>query len=328
MSQYTNTVGPALMTGLLSLLMVLAASPLKANNASPVPVNIYGDGNPFNGVEDSREPFIPEVGKGGNPGDRHMSAGTISCDGKFRGTAMVVDTRDMAPDLQGVLLVSAAHVLYDLEKNRLFRRCRFNFMGWEGDAAYRSKIDLKEVLMGDFDPMQSTGESGFGEGDWAFLYLRKPWKKFNPDQSLPLREFSFAQMELYRQSAGEFRLLAFDADAGTISESRNCMVVESEGDDIGGSAWRGQLLDDCDSGNGASGGGIVAVINQEYYLIGIRNGSHWSKKVYPADRFPLGPPDGSIWNRRLNSNFGRAIDAHLLHKIGVFIQILRQKYIL
>ncbi len=307
------------------MLMLLTAFPLKAHDARIQPVNIFGDGNPLNGIEDSREPVGVDSGRDGGAGPRHMGAGTISCDGKFRGTAIVVDTREFVPDLQGVVLASAAHVLYDLEKDRLFRRCRFNFMGWDRDADYRSKVDLKNIRMGDFDPTQATGELEFGEGDWAFLYLRKPWKKFNPEQSLQLRDFSFAQLESYRQSGGEFRLLAYDADTDVISESRNCTVLESEGDDIGGGAWKGQLLDDCDSGYGASGGGIVAVFNQEYYLIGIRNGSHWSENIYPADRYPLGPPDGSAWDRKSNTNFGRAIDVNLLQEINLFIQLLKQK---
>jgi hypothetical protein len=57
-------------------------------------------------------------------------------------------------------------------------------------------------------------------GDWVFLYLRKPWKKFNPDQSIGLREFSFSQLASYRQSGGEFRLRAFDSSAGVISDEQ------------------------------------------------------------------------------------------------------------
>ena len=112
-------------------------------------------------------------------------------------------------------------------------------------------------------------------------------------------------------------MMAFDSSSGVISESRNCRVVESGGHDLGGGAWKGQFLDDCDSGDGASGGGIIAVMNHEHYLIGIRNGSHWSEQVYPVERFHKGPPDGSAWDRLLNTNFGRAIDAHLLHEISL-----------
>ena len=308
------------MAWLTGVLITVAASPLSAQKARAVPVNIFGDGNPLNGVEDSREPVMGGKGNGAGQSGQNMNAGTITCDGKFRGTAMVVDTREFAPDLEGVVLASAAHVLYNLERNRLFRRCQFYFMGRDKVAGYRSKIDLKKVHMGNFDPRQSTGGVEFGESDWVFLYLPKPWKKFNPDQSIRLREFSFSQLVSYRQSGGEFRLLAFDSSSGVISESRNCMVVESDGYDLGGGTWKGQLLDDCDSADGASGGGIIAVLNQQQYLIGIRNGSHWNEQVYPADRFPSGPPDGSAWDRRSNTNFGRAIDANLLHEVSLLIQ--------
>jgi hypothetical protein len=305
------------------VLTVLTACPLSAQEFRIIPVNIYGDGDPLNGIEDSREQ-VREI-EGGKAGftDQHMSAGTITCDGKFRGTAIVADTREFAPDLKGVVLVSAAHVLFNLDKKKLFRRCRFHFMGWTQTAGYRSKIDLKNVRMGDFDPGQATSGLEFGEGDWAFIYLRKPWRNFNPDQSLRLREFSFSQSELYRRSGGEFRLLAFDSSAGFISESKNCKVIESRSDDLGGGTWKGQLLDDCDSADGASGGGMLAVIKRQYFLIGIRNGSHWSEQVYPVDTYPSGPPDGSVWNRRSNTNFGRAIDAGLIDEIEEYIQVLK-----
>jgi hypothetical protein len=320
MLQNSKPVGLIFLTWLTGVLLTVAALPLSAQKVRAVPVNIFGDGNPLNGVEDSREPVTGGEGNGTGHAAQNMRAGTITCDGRFRGTAMVVDTREFSPDLAGVVLASAAHVLYNLDRNRLFRRCKFYFMGRDKVAGYRSKIDLKKVRMGDFDPRKSTRGVEFGEGDWVFLYLPKPWAKFNPDQSIRLAEFSFSQLESYRQSGGEFRLSAFDSASGVISESRNCNVVESDGNDIGGGTWKGQLLDDCDSADGASGGGIIAVLNQQQYMIGIRNGSHWNEQVYPADRFPSGPPDGSAWDRLSNTNFGRAIDAHLLREINYLIQ--------
>ena len=316
----SKPVGLLLKNSLAAVLIMAVALPLSAQEGKVVPVNIFGDGNPLNGVEDSRKPVTVDEGSGSPQMGQSMNAGTISCDGKFRGTAMVVDTREIAPDLEGVVLVSAAHVLYNLKKNRLFRRCKFYFMGRDKVAGYRSKIDLKKIRLGNFDPRQSTGGAEFGEGDWVFIYLPAPWAKFNPDHSIRLAVFSFSQLEAYRQSGGEFRILAIDSASGVISESRDCMVIESERYDIGGGTWKGQLLDDCDSGDGASGGGIIAVLNQQQYMIGIRTGSHWNKKVYPADKFPLGPADGSVWNRHSNTNFGRAIDAHLLHEINLLIQ--------
>ena len=324
MLQNSKLIGLFLMTWLTVVLVTVTASPVSAQTVRIVPVNIFGDSNPLNGVEDSREPVTGRAGNGRDPHSRQMNAGTITCDGKFRGTAMVVDTREFAPDLEGVVLVSAAHVLYNLDRNKLFKRCKFYFMGWDKVAGYRSKIDLKKIRIGNFNPRPSNGGREVARGDWVFLYLRKPWKKFNPDQSIGLREFSFSQLGSYRQSDGEFRLLAFDSSAGVISESRNCNVIESNGDDLGGGTWKGQLLDDCDSADGASGGGIIAVLNQQHYLIGIRNGSHWDEQVYPAGRFPSGPPDGSAWDRRSNTNFGRAIDTYLLEEMNLLIQSIEE----
>jgi hypothetical protein len=232
----------------------------------------------------------------------------------------VVDTRELAPALDGVVLASAAHVLYDLEQNRRFKDCEFHFLALSELASYRAKIDLEHVSLGGFDPTMTTTGVDFGQGDWAFLYVSKAWKRYRPEESLALREFSYAQMEAFQQAGGEIRLIAFDSSTRLISESRHCTLIESGNDDLGGGAWKGQLLDDCDSVGGASGGGIIAVIGDQRYLIGIRSGSHWSEQAFPVDEYPSGPPDGSVWDRRTNTNFGRAIDARLIRELNAFVR--------
>jgi len=302
----------------------MTAAVAMAAEAYPVPANIFGDGDPFNGVEDDRKPLLPGPADEGAANDPFLNAGTIVCDGRIRGTAMVVDTREYAADFAGAVLLSAAHVFFDLDRKKLFRRCEFHFMGWRHAAGYRASIDLDSLLMGDFDPSKVTSRTEFGQGDWAFVYLRKAWKHYRPSQSLRLRDFAFADGESFQQLGGTFRLVAYDSSAGVITASDNCTVVESERGDLGGGAWQGQLLDDCDSADGASGGGIIAALDQKYYLIGIRNGSHWSEHVYPIERFPAGPPDGAIWDRRLNTNFGRAVDTGLLGEMQAIIQSHRR----
>ena len=285
-----------------------------------VPVNIFGDGNPDNGIEDSREQLMGARRNGGSVRDQRPSAGTLKCDGKVRGTAVVVDTRGFASDLKGVVLATAAHVLYDLETQGRFRRCNFHFLALGELPAYRAKVDMKRIVTGGFDPASITSGVEFGEGDWAFLYLPSAWKYFNPDETLIPREFSFSQTESFQQTGGEFKLVAYDSDARVISESRQCSIIESRGDDLGGGVWSGQLLDDCDSTGGASGGGIVAVHDQQQYLIGIRSGAHWSEEHFPVSEYPQGPPDGSVWNSHFNTNFGRAIDARLLRALDGFVR--------
>ena len=318
-----NIEGSACRIRLLAVLITLVvAHTVSAQPVSVVPANIFGDGNPGNGIEDSREPIAALPGEDAHNTLELMNAGTVTCDGKFRGTAMVADIRELTSDVEGVVLVSAAHVIYDLDKKRRFRRCRFHFMGWETSTGYSSKIDLKRIRMGNFDPRQMTSGLAFGKGDWVFLYIPKPWRNYQSDQSIQLRNFMFSNTESFQQSGGEFRLVAFDTVDGLIKQSRNCTVLESGSDDIGGGAWKGQLLDDCDSTDGASGGGILALLDNQHFLIGIRNGSHWSERAFPVDRFPLGPADGSRWNRHSNTNFGRAIDANILHEFDEFIQVL------
>lgn len=317
--------GSACRVRLLAVLISLVVAPtVNAQPVSVVPANIFGDGNPGNGVEDSREPITALPGEDADNILQLMNAGTITCDGKFRGTAMVADIRELTSGVEGVVLVSAAHVIYDLDKKRRFRRCKFHFMGWEKSKGYSSKIDLKRIRMGDFDPRQMTSGLTFGKGDWVVLYVPKAWKNYQPDQSIRLTSFIFSNTESFQQSGGEFRLVAFDTVEGLIKQSRHCTVIESGSDDIGGGTWKGQLLDDCDSTDGASGGGVLAFLGNQYFLIGIRNGSHWSERVFPGGRFPLGPPEGSRWNRHSNTNFGRAIDAYILHEIDEFIQLLKE----
>lgn len=320
-----TAVSFAMMQLLLSLLVSLASPAASGQGVDRIPANIFGDGNPDNGVEDSREQVMGSQQGISSRTDHHMNAGTIMCDGKVRGTAMVVDTREFAPGLKGVVLASAAHVLYDLDKKRRFRRCEFHFMALDALPGYRAKIDTEKVMLGNFDPLQETTESGFGEGDWAFLFVPRPWKHFNPDETVPLQDFSLLQMESFQQSGGELRLVAFSSSEAVISVSGNCTVIESSSDDLGGGNWKGQLLDDCDSVGGASGGGIVALLNGRQYLVGIRSGSHWSGQVYPEAEFPKGPPDGSSWDRHTNTNFGRAVNAELLSALESFIADLTGK---
>jgi len=308
-----------------SLLLFIVSISASAQMATAIQVNIFGDGNPENGVEDSRERVLGGWKKGHGLADQRLNAGSVSCDGKNRGTAMVVDTQEFVDGLNGVVLASAAHVFYDLEENRLFRHCEFHFLALGELSAYRAKIDLSIVRMGDYDPAMATGTLEFGEGDWAFVYVPRPWRNFKPGEATGLLDFSSIQLESFQQSGGELRLIAFDSSEGVISVSRNCTVVESAHGDLGGGGWKGQLLDDCDSTDGASGGGIVAVKGGQQYLVGIRNGSHWSEEAFPGSEYPSGPPHGSVWSRHTNTNFARGIDTFLIDKFKKYIKGIEKK---
>ena len=116
-----NIEGSACRIRLLAVLITLVvAHTVSAQPVSVVPANIFGDGNPGNGIEDSREPIAALPGEEAHNTLHLMNAGTVTCDGKFRGTAMVADIRELTSDVEGVVLVSAAHVIYDLDKKRRF----------------------------------------------------------------------------------------------------------------------------------------------------------------------------------------------------------------
>lgn len=293
--------------------------------AESVSVNIFGDGNPENGIEDNRQRLLGGRNSASGLDDQLMNAGTIKCDGKIRGSAMVIDTRRDAPRLAGVVIATAAHVLYDLDQKTMYKDCEFQFMALGQLDAYRAKIDLKTLRKGRYDPELAIDGPEFGEGDWAFLYIPKPWRFFRSGNALKLADFSVLKSDLFLNSGGEIRLVAYDSDARVISFSNECSVIESNSDDLGGGKWKGQLLDDCDSAGGASGGGIIAVIDQKHYLIGIRSGAHWSEQEYPKTSFPAGPPDGSRWDLNANTNFGRAIDANLMQEYKAFLNVIEKE---
>lgn len=303
----------------LSVLTLCAVFEAFAQMPELIPATVFGDGDPANGVEDSRAQVFGGPLGNSRRGDHHVNAGTIKCDGKIRGTAMVVDTRELVPDSTSVVLVTAAHILYDLKKKQRFKRCKFQFMGLSDLPGYQAKVDLQKIAAGKFSPDTALDADDFGEGDWVFLSVPRPWKYHDPDESVLLRGFSFVKLESFQQSGGEIRLVAFNSNAGDIHVSRDCVVIESRSGDLGGGAWSGQLLDDCDSLDGASGGGIVAVLDDQQYMVGIRTGSHWSEAVFPVTEFPRGPPAGSDWNRYTNTNFGRAIDHEMLVALERFV---------
>jgi len=240
----------------------------------------------------------------------------VHCDGRNRGTAMVLDTTGLGPPPAGLVLLTAAHVLLDLETARPFEQCQFHYMGLDQLPGYQADIDLKTAMRGRFDARAPRDSLEFGREDWAFLHVPGPIPGAAPDgrvRPTPFAELSAAEPSPHYQLVGFSR-----RDAG-MAVSLDCAVLESGPGDLGGGAWPGQLLDDCDSGQGASGGGLVASLGDRHYLVGIRTGAHWDEQVYPAQLFPAGPPDGALWDVNSNTNFGRAVDAALLGGLGVFL---------
>lgn len=289
----------------------------------PVWGNVFGDGDPRNGVEDDRRELNSRQTPG-RPLDRwRNSAGTIQCDGRNRGSAMILDVGHYAADVPGTFLATAAHVLVDLDTGRDFANCEFHFLALGQVPGNQQGIDRHWVRAGPFLPRADAREPAFGQHDWAFIWLPPGDKE--PTAVGRIRPAAYEAVLAAAGSRVDFLLVAFDRSAGALGVSAPCTVVHSTPEDLGGGAWRGHLLDDCDSGDGASGGGLVVDAGTEQVLVGIRAGAHWSPATYPRDRFPSGPPAGSPWDVRQNTNFARAIDAEMLDTLRELVSEVRSQ---
>lgn len=288
--------------------------------ASPLPVNIFGDGNPGNGVEDDRIDMSSPHWNDPSRQAWNMGAGTIHCEGRNRGSAVILDTTSLEASFQGMVVATSAHVLFDLEAQRRFDHCRFHYMALDSLPGYQADIDLERSVMGPFDPAKDRRDPGFGQHDWAFLYIPSPSPGISAQGRIS--PFPFEALGHVNHLDISFQFIAYSRSSGSISISTRCQVAESTGSDLGGGAWRGQLLDDCDSEGGASGGGVVAAIAGKHYLVAIRSGAHWNSELFPAREYPHGPPDGSAWSLSDNTNFSRAIDAELIEALSSMLRKL------
>lgn len=282
----------------------------------PLPANVFGDGDPLNGPEDDRSALERDSDSSGLNAGWPMSGGTLFCDGEIRGSAMLIEPAGVPANVGGVFIATAAHVLYDLETQSLWEQCDFHFMGLGALAGYRTLLDQRWVRSGRFMPGADRHSATFGEHDWAFAWLPAAWPYAVERRLSPARLPLLPAAELAGQGAEElrFELVAWNRKDRRMSISRPCQVVDSGPADIGGGQWAGQLLDNCDSGSGASGGGLLAVLDKRRYLIGVRSGSHWDPAHYPD-----GPPAGARWDVTSNTNFARAMDVRLMRELEALV---------
>jgi len=272
--------------------------------------NVFGDGDPRNGVEDDRHGLNSTFAPGRPLDAWRNSAGTIHCEGRNRGSAMILDVHQFDARVRGTFLATAAHVLVDLDSGRPFEACEFHFLDLGQLPRNRAGIERRWIRSGPFEAIADTRSPTFGRNDWAFIWL--PPGPQAPVATGRLRPAAWEDVWADAENRGQFLLVAFDRAAGALSVSAPCTVVQSRPDDLGGGAWPGHLLDDCDSGDGASGGGLVLYAEGESYLVGIRTGAHWSSETYPPGDYPSGPPPGAPWDVRANTNFAHALDQEML----------------
>jgi hypothetical protein len=284
----------------LTLILVLALG------AQGVDAGVFGDGDPTNGDEDDRRTLSEGAAMAGLS-DWYRSGGTVFCDGAVRGSATIVDLDGLTPRRGGVVIVTAAHVLVDLATGLPWEQCEYRHQGLGELPGYQAPLQARFTLKGMFDTTAEPGDPENANGDWAFVWLGSDW-----NQPGGTRGLSLADVHRAADGRGLLGLLAWDPGRGQLTLAAGCRAVLSRVDDLSGDAQGRQLLDNCDSGTGASGGALILAHGGVARLIGIRGGHHWNVDRWPPDRFPQGPPRGLPWDPTNHTNYARAVDAELL----------------
>lgn len=279
-------------------------------------VSVFGDGLAKNGPEDDRVVYASKRWRELRLDDWASAIGTIHCEGRLRGSAIIINTQGFGVSPPGLVLSTAAHVLYDLDSKKTFSSCAFHYLGLDSLPGYQAQIDLHSAQLGMFSPHASREDDTFGEGDWALLHV---------PSGIPaavsvdgIRPKPFAQFAENGESGhSQVGLLAWSDIHEALAISLNCTATLSGPGDIGGGHWAGQILDNCDSGEGASGGGLISMQAGTPFLVGVRTGTHWRER-----EFPDGPAQGAQWDVLSHTNFCRAIDEQLMDRLRQFVMTL------
>lgn len=276
--------------------------------AKPVDAGVFGDGDPSNGDEDDRRTLSQGAAVPGLS-DWYRSGGTIHCDGAVRGSATIVDTPGLTPRREGAIILTAAHVLVDLQTGQPWTRCEYRHQGLGELPGYQAPLQARWTLSGPFDAGRESGDPENAVSDWAFVWLGRDWTQPGGPQGVVLAD-------VHRTADGEglLGLLAWDPERNQLTLVAGCRAVLSRAGDLSGDVRGQQLLDNCDSATGSSGGALILSHGGAARLIGIRGGQHWDAGLWPTDRFPEGPPMGLPWDPESHTNYARAIDEELLNK--------------
>lgn len=304
------------MSPLVRFRLILLAIAVNTGTATAV-AGVFGDGDPANGVEDDRR-TVSEGSALPWADSWYRSGGTVVCDGAVRGSATLLASRSDRLPIEGMVIATAAHVLYDLKRLRRWEQCAFHYLGLGALPGHRAVLRRDRMLVGDFDPASDPASPHRGVNDWAFAWLGPAWRP--PFGQAGLEPVSAEGIVLGKALLG---LLAWHGDAGEISVSAGCGAVFSGPGDLGGGVWASQLLDDCDSGVGASGGGMVVAHGDGPRLVAIRGGQHWDSAAWPAERWPQGPPPGARWDPKRFTNYARAFDDPLLTRLAEWLASLK-----
>ena len=252
---------------------------------------IFGDGNQVNGPEDDRS-TAPNHLLGG--------VGTIFCDGALRGTAAQIQIDAMSFKHAPTIIVTAAHVLFDVNSGEAFADCRYRPQNKRLKAVPFGEISTHSYQPVDGDKLRQS------QTDIVFVALQ---------HRLYDKGFQLSSSA----TTDKLLLLGYNASTENIDLSHSCRQYQSQ---TFNSAEL--LLHDCDSAAGASGGPVLAAAHGD-----IRDNRNKTKyQVIAVHGGTLASIDQAAPGARANAeqwiNQARKIDRIMLGRLKTFLAYLQK----
>ena len=274
------------MTRVIGLIKLLCTGLVLASQLSQGAV--FGDGDQLNGPEDDRtaapEPLISGVG-------------TIFCDGALRGTGTQLQIDATGPDQVHTIIITAAHVLFDVKSGVPFIDCSYRPQNKRLMAVPFKQISNHSYQPVDADKLRQS------ETDIVFVALqhRLYGTGFKLDWSTEPTDLLF---------------LGYNDNTENIDLSGPCRSYQSQ------TFNRAELLlHDCDSSAGSSGGPVLAIADNikmdraEYRVIAVHGGT--------LTRIDQAAP-GARAQAEQWINQARKIDSIVLDRLMNFLAYLRK----
>jgi hypothetical protein len=248
---------------------------------------VFGDGNPYNGIEDQRRQAPAEMLK---------SVGTIYCDGALRGSATHVYT---ATKTHPSVIVTAAHVLYNRVDGQAFKDCSYRPQNKRLTA-----IPFAEVDRHGYQPL-SKNRLHQSENDVAFVALK--YRLYAPSMSLSIES----------SSKDELSLVAYNGSADAMHLAENCMRFSSIS--FGSEHL---ILHNCDAQAGASGGALLDRSHKN--VIAVHGGTFFVRPqtVNGSSNAINVAPAGSRANPESWINHARKVDQPMINQLRYFVAYL------
>lgn len=267
---------------------------------------IFGDGRHSNGVEDSRVPLAAS-----DSSALQRFFGTLICEGRVRGTAVLLRARGPETDRFLPVLLTAGHVVTN-PNGVLASDCAYEPMVSSGD---RYLVNMNEALMS-FSTVEgrNSNRSMLDEfsQDWmvAPIEFQLGWENYAIPFEVANEQMS--QRADLADSTGLF--IGYDTGLNRFMVDVECSFGRLDGGSFFGN-YPLLFWDDCDSVSGSSGGVLLAMREDSPTIVGIRVGN-----IFDTERFPKGPGPGEPFDLNANVNLSRVIDDEILRAVQLLLE--------